>query len=310
MDKQVPLMNQLSSTQSPLTATAIVSPTIPVNPSWSIFFGLVVVIVLIGFFLIYLITKYMKQEKTIETLKRKVESIPSSDNIIELIKNDFEYPMMRNVHSLIETRLFDYDRFVQQAYVRRESVNQTQTNQSLDENQTDDDLPPLIDETQEEKSNVAQASDPNVPAFTESTQPSIRMPHSLMSRRVHDGPREAFGSHQHSASDTLSSQSAPSTSNSNTRSGGRSMLIEALPSLISMFTGSGSDPTASSASGVTLPVIISDIMTLMNNQQVRQRRREQMAPSSEAPPPSESPSAVQSPSASNNRIRRDNQREE
>lgn len=308
MDKQVPLVNQLSSTQSPLTA--MVAPAVPASPSWSIFFGLSVIIVLMGFFLIYLIAKNMKQEKVLETLKKKVETMPSSDNILGLITNEFEHPMMQNVHALIETRLNDYDRFVQQTYVRRDPIHQVQSRESPAENQIDaDDLPPLIEEPQEEKSSVAQSADTNAPT---STQPFVRMSQSTMSRRAHNAPREQFGSHQRSAPLQSSSQSNQSTSSTNNpRSGGRSMLMEALPSLISMFTGSGSDSAASSSSDVTFPVIIGDIMTLMNNQQVRQRRREQMAPSSEVPSPlSESPSEVPPPSASNNRIRHDNSREE
>jgi hypothetical protein len=322
MDKQVPLMNHLPSTSTPLpyiTTPAPPSITAPAPPSWTIFFGLVLVIVLMGFFLIYLITKYMKQEKTIEQLKKKVESTPSSEDLVGLITNEFEHPMMRNVHALIETRLNDYDHFVQQTFVRRDQINQTHATQSPSD-QVDDDLPPLLDETQDEKSSDIP-SETAQPLTTEPlttqppntqqpiTQPPVRVPRPTLSSRGRNGTVETSNSQHLLQGGLTSHQQNPSTLNSNSRSGGRSMLMEALPSLISMFTGSGSDQATSSASDVTFPVIIGDIMTLMNNQQVRQRRREQMAPSTDAPPPEDSP-VEPSPSASNNRIRRDNQREE
>lgn len=266
----------------------------------------------------------MKQEKTIEQLKKKVESTPSSEDIVGLITNEFEHPMMRNVHALIETRLNDYDHFVQQTFVRRDPINQTHATQlSSDQMDDNDDLPPLLDETQDEKSSDAPSAglDASVSAQQLTSQPPntqqstmqqpIRVPRPTLSSRGRNGTIESSNS-QHLVQGTSPSyQQHPSNSNSNSRSGGRSMLMEALPSLISMFTGSGSDQTTSSTSDVTFPVIIGDIMTLMNNQQVRQRRREQMAPSSDAPPPEDSPAPAQpSPSASTNRIRRDNQRED
>jgi hypothetical protein len=248
------------------------------QPSWSIIFGLTIVIVLMGFFLVYLITKYMKQEKLIETMKKRLDDIPSSNDILTFVETEIEQPMMRNVHALIETRLNDFDRYIQHNFSRRQ-IASTSTDQSVSQvsqplqpsqpteieqkaNPNTDDLPPLIDEPLEEHEekkdeiHVGQLS-----------QNRLRMHHQ-----------------RPPASQNLQRQSG---------GGGRSMLMDALPSLLSMLTGSTQDSSSASSGGdVSFPVIIGDIMTLMNNQQLRQRRREQMAPSTEAPPPEQSSSGT------------------
>ena len=248
------------------------------SPSWSMIFALILVILLMGFFVMYLIFRMSRQEKMIEVLNKKTQEIPTPSDVIDLIHEcygspQFQQPMMRNIHSIIETRLNDFDSYCKEKY-GKESKTDTEPS---DLHVGDENTMPALEEKDCNQENVKHNAH------------SIRIdPHPNHSSSV--AQSQPHSSHQPSQPSQHSHPSQPSQPQPRQES--RSILAEAIPSLLSMFTGGGLSGNGNSATqlggDVSFPVIIGDIMTLMNNQQVRQRRRERMAPSEPLPSTSES----------------------
>lgn len=233
------------------------------NPSWGMVFGLTLVVVLIGFFVMYLIFRMSKQEKMLDVISKRSQNIPTPDDVFGMIQQcynspQFQQPMMRNIHSMVETRLNDFDEYCRVKYGNTTDKDEQhsgdgQVYTSGTSDVTHDHPPPLED--QQRQIPPQQSQLPQQP-------PLLSAP---------SGP-QPFPPPQPS-------------SNPPSNSGGGSILAEALPSLLTSLLsgglGNGRSGSGNSASGdVTFPVIIGDIMTLMSNQRARQQRREEMAPSS------------------------------
>lgn len=237
------------------------------NPSWGMVFGLTLVVVLIGFFVMYLIFRMSKQEKMLDVISKRSQNIPTPDDVFGMIQQcynspQFQQPMMRNIHSMVETRLNDFDEYCRVKYGNTTDKDEqhsgdSQVYTSGTSDVTHDHPPPLEDQQRQIPPQQSQ----------QSQQPPLLSAPS--------GP-QPFPPPQPSSNPP---------SNSGGGGGGGSILAEALPSLLTSLLsgglGNGRSGSGNSASGdVTFPVIIGDIMTLMSNQRARQQRREEMAPSS------------------------------
>ena len=256
-------------------------------PSWSMLFALILVIILMGFFVMYLIFRMSRQEKMIEVLNKRTQEIPTPSDVVELIHEcygspQFQQPMMRNIHSIIETRLNDFDSYCKEKYGKDSSLSHTPpTTELSNQHANDDHTMPALDEKEhgeDASANVSNSVNSSHSANV-SNSANVHSAHTV----VHQNPSP------------MVAQIQPRQENRSSGNGG-SILAEAIPSLLSMFTGGGGGGSATQLGGdVTFPVIIGDIMTLMNNQQVRQRRRERMAPSEPPPSTSNSSSPPQPP---------------
>jgi hypothetical protein len=263
------------------------------NPSWGLVFGLTLVVVLIGFFVVYLIFRMSKQEKMLDVINKRSQNIPTPDDVFGMIQQcyhspQFQQPMMRNIHSMVETRLNDFDEYCQSKYGNttdndepgrrgNQHSGDIQVYTSGASDGTHDHPPPLEDQQRQ----IPPQQPQSLLSVSSGPQPFLPPP----------PPPPPSSSSQHPV--------VPASSG-----GGTSMLAEALPSLLTSLLsgglggGSSRSGAGNSAGGdVTFPVIIGDIMTLMSNQRARQQRREEMAPSSNV---TDSASLVESSSSPNN----------
>jgi len=271
MDSNVDgLLGRVSSNNVGLDAAR--GGSIP-NLSWNLVFGLTLVVVLIGFFVMYLIFRMSKQEKMLDVVNKRAQTIPTPDDVFGMIQqcyhsSQFQQPMMRNIHSMVETRLNDFDEYCRARYGNPadHAVPVSTPTQPNSGDAHHEHPPPL-----EEQNVTLPQSSP-----TQQRQPLV----SVQPPSVPSNP--------------------PSSSGGGGGGGGTSFLAEALPSLLTSLLSGGKSGTGDNNGGdVTFPVIMGDIMNLMSNQRARQQRREEMAPSAvaESSPQESNPSTPSTPLA-------------
>ena len=230
----------------PQCLPGLVSPQLP-GPGWSFIFGLVVILIFIGFLLIFLVSRNAKQEKQLELLHRRINQLPPpllQEDIVSIIDENHRRHFdnnMRRVAAMLDTRLNDFDQYYKSNFVSRhqQPVSKEQFHEP----------PPLEDDATCDDKNDGQCQLNQLNQLNQSQPPS--QPPSQQSPPV---------------------QSAVSPS-----------LASGLPSiianLISNMSGSGASSGSSSNddanNGVSIPMMIGEIMTVYTNQQARQARQMQ-----------------------------------
>jgi hypothetical protein len=238
-------------------------PTSP-SPQLSSTFqiALALLIIFIGFIVIYLLYKNNKQERIIQILTREVQNSVTHDGVVELFdyysnNPSFHVPMMKKMKSIIDTRLNDFDSYMQNRFKsvdnkdgntnNNNNINNnnnkdgnTNTNNNNngknddddddDDDATDDDGPPPLEYSsgnlvEQDLINNNFNVNPNL-----SSQPI----------QISGVPLMAFGS-----------SSVASSSSSSTSSSPLSILFSLLPMLTSAISGSGDGNGDGGGSGMT-----------------------------------------------------------
>ena len=236
---------------NPMSRTTATSGAAPV-PGWGFVFGLTGILICVGFFLIYLIFRSKKQEKQIEMVLKRTQQLPSPEELMDMMQQFYyapqvQQPMMRNVYAMVETRLNDFDEYCRTKYAPLPS------------------------------SSPAAASDPvssHAPVPPSSSSPPAQPPPPTQPPPLEEPA-------------TLCQSESPHPSPPPQTQRGPSLLTEALPSLLTMITGTlgsgggNNDHTDSNNGAATIPVLLGDIVNVISNQQSRHARRAVDAPSSE-----------------------------
>ena len=269
-----------------LTSGQLGSVLIP-NPSWGLVFGLTLIVVVIGFFVMYLIFRMSKQEKMLDVVNKRSQNISTPDDVFGMIQqcyhsSQFQQPMMRNIHSMVETRLNDFDEYCRAKYGNT-TDHAVPVSTPTNSGDAHHEYPPPLEEqtvTLPPSSPVQQRQ----PLVSVQHAPSVQPPHAHATP-----PPPQPHAHATPPPPQPHAHATPPSSGGG-GGGGTSMLAEALPSLLTSLLSGGRSGTGDSNGGdVTFPVIMGDIMNLMSNQRARQQRREDMAPSVvAASPPQES----------------------
>jgi len=266
--------------------------------------GLAAVVLLIGGFVMYLIYRLSKQEKMLEVVQRRTEVFP--DEMVGLIQH-YQQPVLRNVHSMVETRLNDFDAYCRAKYGTAQPYSAPPNNPAPPQHSPpipaptvpppqnepipQSSLPPQNDPIPQNspplqmnpspQNNPAGSPYDHPPPLEDEPQPTQPPERPVSDRPIMEQPaleRPAVP-RPRPLSRVVRQREPPA------ESGMPSAVAEGLPSLftslLSSLSGGGSDGE------VTFPVIISDIMRIRSNQQARQQRRQELAlpedPTSSAP---------------------------
>jgi hypothetical protein len=255
MDSHVP-------TQSSLKPAPLSDPTMSNSqPGWGFVFGLILIIIFIGFLLIYIVFRTKKQEKQIELLMQRTQQLPSlQDDIVKLVDDcnqNSHNASMRNVYGMVNTRLNDFDKYCRSNFVLRQqqpiSSDQLKEPPPLEETTCPSVVSPLASEGMHDSAPPSSAPPSSVPSS--SAPSSSSAPPSGRSNSI-----------------SITQQSAPerptSLLNDSTLTGGLPSLFTNLLSNINGLSNSNNNDTG----GVSLPMMIGEIMTVYSNQQARQAR--------------------------------------
>ena len=221
----------------------------PAGPGWGFIFGLVLILIFIGFLLIFLISKNTKQEKQLELLHRRINQLPPpplQEDIVSFIDESHRRhydATMRRVSAVIDTRLNDFDQYYKSHFVsqQQQPVTKEQLNQP----------PPLEDDvtTSGEEKDVNSCESGHCQLIQPAHHATPIQPPQPPQPQMSPPPILASG------------------------------LPSLLANLISNISGSSSESNNSlhdmsaGNSGVSIPMMIGEIMTVYTNQQARQARQ-------------------------------------
>ena len=275
----------------------------PSQPSWGFIFGLVLIIIFIGFLLIYIVFRNKKQEKQIELLLRRTQQMQTEMvNLVEESTQNSHNAAMRNVFAMVDTRLNDFDQYCRAHFLLRSQ--QPLTTEQFTE-------PPPLEESTfcEAGSNSCQLpagtnSNPSAAtaaslssnAATAASQSSNTATASLSSNAATAASLSSNAATAASQSSNTATASVPSTLPRRSRNlSSLSPSTENQP--VAQTSGSGSAPASASSNGLTsifanilsnmnglnnnssgdsggvsIPMVLGEIMTVYTNQQARQSR--------------------------------------
>jgi uncharacterized membrane-anchored protein YjiN (DUF445 family) len=129
---------------------------------------LALVVIFVGFLLIYYIYKSNKQEKIIERLAKDVEQSIRGDEALELVKqyyssSEVQLPMMRKVHGVLETRLNDFDNYLRIKLAQSDNHHHNQQQRASTESKTEEKVNRLNENDNKNEDNIQQVVQSNDP---------------------------------------------------------------------------------------------------------------------------------------------------
>jgi len=289
----------------------------PHSPGWIVVIGLVLIIICIGFFITFLLFKLNKQEKQLEAIQRQMLSIPSPDDISQLIHKHYyspeiQQPIVRNVCAMVETRLNDFDEYCKTKYGKNNTVTGSTSAPTSAVHASPSAPTPAVHASpsavhaspgSDSSNSVVTTSHPQ---FQSQSQPqpqpdSVLSPALIVDSTIPPPLEDSdiscdskqnndqsdnnnnIGGQQHIYDPLPSSsqtQNQPRSRHVLPSPPSRTILSEALPVLLSMFSGNnnsgggnGGSSNNNSDGGASIPVLLGDIMGVIANQQARQTRQ-------------------------------------
>jgi hypothetical protein len=255
------------------------------QPSWGFIFGLVLIIIFIGFLLIYIVFRNKKQEKQIELLLRRTQQMQTEMvNLVEESTQNSHNAAMRNVFAMVDTRLNDFDQYCRTHFLLRSQ--QPVTSEQFSE------PPPLEENTCSEagskscqlqsvatsasqSSNAATAASQSSNTATVTTSiPSTSLPSlatsapSTIPRRSRNLSSLSPSTENPPVAHTSGSGSASTSASASASSNGLTSLVA---NILSNMNGLNNNSSGDSG-GVSIPMVLGEIMTVYTNQQARQSR--------------------------------------